>query len=62
MSLHGWFSGEGIHDHHTMRFGSTAKELAECQIKYYRISECIILLRGSDCCLPALARTLTGSR
>ena len=24
----------------TMRFGSTAKVLAECQLKYYRISEC----------------------
>ena len=25
---------------HTMRFGSTAKVLAECELKYYRISEC----------------------
>ncbi len=25
---------------HTMRFGSTAKVLAECKLKYYRISEC----------------------
>ena len=25
--------------HHTMRFGSTAKVLAECKLKYYRISE-----------------------
>ena len=25
---------------HTMRFGSTAKVLAECKHKYYRISEC----------------------
>ena len=24
----------------TMRFGSTAKVLAECKLKYYRISEC----------------------
>ena len=24
---------------HTMRFGSTAKVLAECKFKYYRISE-----------------------
>ena len=24
----------------TMRFGSTAKGLAECKLKYYRISEC----------------------
>ena len=25
--------------YHTMRFGSTAKVLAECMLKYYRISE-----------------------
>ncbi len=25
---------------HTMRFGSTAKVLAKCKLKYYRISEC----------------------
>ena len=25
---------------HTMRFGSIAKVLAECKLKYYRISEC----------------------
>ena len=25
---------------HAMRFGSTAKALAECRLKYYRISEC----------------------
>ncbi len=25
----------------TMRFGSTAKVLAECKLKYYRISECL---------------------
>ena len=24
-----------------MRFGSTAKVLAECMLKYYRISECM---------------------
>ena len=24
-----------------MRFGSTAKVLAECKLKYYRISQCI---------------------
>ena len=24
----------------TMRFGTTAKELAECKLMYYRISEC----------------------
>ena len=27
--------------HHTVRFESTAKVLAECKLKYYRISECI---------------------
>ncbi len=26
---------------HTMRFGSTAKVLLKCKLKYYRISECI---------------------
>ena len=25
-----------------MRFGSIAKVLAECKLKYYRISECIV--------------------
>ena len=25
----------------TMRFGSTAKVLAKCMLKYYRLSECI---------------------
>ena len=28
-------------DHCTMRFGSTAKVLAKCRLKYYRFSECI---------------------
>ena len=28
-----------------MRFGSTAKVLAECDLKYYRISECDVPLR-----------------
>ncbi len=28
----------------TMRFGSTAKDLAECNLKYCRISECGSLL------------------
>ena len=28
-----------MHDH-TMRFGSTAKVLLKCKLKYYRISEC----------------------
>ena len=27
--------------HVTVRFGSTAKVLAECKLKYYRISECM---------------------
>ena len=27
---------------HTMRFGSTAKVLAKCKLKYYKISECPI--------------------
>ena len=26
----------------TMRFGSTAKVLLKCKLKYYRISECIL--------------------
>ena len=26
--------------HHTLRFGSTVKVLAECMLKYYRISGC----------------------
>ena len=26
----------------TMRFGSTTKVLAECKLKYYRISECVV--------------------
>ena len=30
------------HDLHTMRFGSTAKVLLKCKLKYYRISECCI--------------------
>ena len=25
----------------TMRFGSTAKVLLKCKLKYYRISECV---------------------
>ena len=29
-----------------MRFGSNAKVLAECKLKYYRISECYDLLQG----------------
>ena len=35
---------------HTMRFGSTAKVLANCKLKYYKISEC-----GTSCaCLLML--------
>ena len=30
----------GITPHLTMRFGSTAKVLLKCKLKYYRISEC----------------------
>ena len=30
-------------DLHTMRFGSTAKVLPKCKLKYYRISECYIV-------------------
>ena len=29
--------------HGTMKFGSTAKVLAKCMLKYYRISECMVL-------------------
>ena len=29
-----------VHQHSTMRFGSTAKVLLKCKLKYYRISEC----------------------
>ena len=33
--------GTGQHAcYHTMRFGSTAKVLLKCKLKYYRISEC----------------------
>ena len=32
--------GEGLAGRHTVRFGSTAKVLAKCRLKYYRISEC----------------------
>ena len=36
------WAAEDVHVHHgTMRFGSTAKVLAECNLKYYRISECM---------------------
>ncbi len=30
-----------------MRFGSTAKVLAECKLKYYRISECAVQAGGA---------------
>ncbi len=29
-----------------MRFGSTAKVLAKCMLKYYRISECVAVVSG----------------
>ena len=41
--LCGGLSGEeggGGWNQNTMRFGSTAKVLAKCMLKYYRISEC----------------------
>ena len=34
---------------HTMRFGSTAKVLAKCMLKYYRISECVSTDSGQTC-------------
>ena len=47
--------GWGTNDHHslqnchgTMRFGSTAKVLARCKLKYYRISECMVWCRGDQ--------------
>ena len=30
----------GSDGEHTMRFGSTAKVLLKCKLKYYKISEC----------------------
>ena len=30
--------------HSTMRFGSTAKVLLKCKLKYYRISECTVTI------------------
>ena len=38
----------GEHPCHTMRFGSTAKVLLKCKLKYYRISECVIFNKD-DC-------------
>ena len=38
-----------MHKQHIMRFGSTAKVLAECELNYYRISECNISLGGTGC-------------
>ena len=41
----------------TMRFGSTAKVLLKCKLKYYRISECVRLLddarRHPHICSPS---------
>ncbi len=34
------FASWAIGSFRTMRFGRTAKVLAECKLKYYRISEC----------------------
>ena len=41
---------------HTMRFGSTAKVLAECKLKDYRISECARLqgIQKFVCALPLM--------
>ena len=36
--------------HCTMRFGSTDKVLAECKLKYYRISECTVCLPTPQSC------------
>ena len=33
----------------TMRFGSTAKVLLKCKLKYYRISECVAGLSAYAC-------------
>ena len=38
--------GLAARDRCTMRFGSTAKVLLKCKLKYYRISEC----GGRDVC------------
>ena len=40
--------------HGTMRFGSTAKVLAKCKLKYYRISECMVSCINMMCLLGAL--------
>ena len=34
-----------------MRFGSTAKVLLKCNLEYYRISECAVLLMPTDAAL-----------
>ena len=36
-----FYSSATSASHHTMRFGSAAKVLLKCKLKYYRISECI---------------------
>ena len=44
---------DGLPRRVTMRFGSTAKVLLKCKLKYYRISECVCLLScGSN--LPCI--------
>ena len=41
-----------------MRFGSTAKVLLKCKLKYYRISECVLSRRSDSpqrcCCKPSV--------
>ena len=41
-----------------MRFGSTAKVLAKCKLKYYRISECRVMINGRDHSSEWMGRTL----
>ena len=38
--------GPRLSNVHTMRFGSTAKVLLKCKLKYYRISECVHGISG----------------
>ena len=46
----------------TVRFGSTAKVLATCKLKYYRISECVVQVGRMGWTLPAVlvARAFVG--
>ena len=39
-----WLLLDWMELHPTMRFVSTAKVLANCKLKYYRISECIPMM------------------